>query len=246
LTLHWGRLQAPDFSFGPTVFSGFGGVWHMQAIPGLAGETAFADASPGAARLAGPIDAGDATGAIGNGAGFRGVHALEAAGHAGLWPESSFTISAWIQVAAIPATGEGVLSLGDNYVLRVEPSGTVRFFYYNDTIAKTQPELGPWVDATTLQKVNDKGWHHVAGMLADDSLRIYIDGEARAAIRARGPVTYGRGPDLFVGVHGGLEKGFRFHGQIDEVRVSGLSRSRAWMKLAYETQKPGASALTFR
>lgn len=247
LTLHWGRLQAPDFSFGPTVFSGFGGVWHMQAIPGLAGETVFADASPGAARLAGQIDAGNATGAIGNGAGFLGTHALEAAGHAGLWPESSFTISAWIQVAATPITGEGVLSLGDNYVLRVEAPGNLRFFYYNDTIAKTAPELGPWVDAVSFQKVNDKGWHHVAGMLADDSLRIYIDGVQSAAIRARGPVTYGRGPDLFVGVHGGLGNEFpRFHGQIDEVRISGRARTRAWMKLAYETQKPGASAITFR
>jgi hypothetical protein len=102
------------------------------------------------------------------------------------------------------------------------------------------------VDAGTLHKVNDKGWHWVAGVLAEDSLRIYIDGMPRAAIRARGPVTYVRGTDLFLGVHGGLENGFRFHGQIDEVRISRDPRSRAWMKLAYETQKPGASALAFR
>ncbi len=247
LSWNWGRLQAPDFSFGPTVFSGFGGVWHMQATPGLAGETVFADASPGASRLAGQIDPGNATGAVGNGAGFLGQHALEAAGHAGLWPESSFTISAWIQVAATPITGEGILSLGDNYVLRVEASGSLRFFYFNDTIAKTAPELGPWVDAVSVQKVNDKGWHHVAGMLAGDSLRIYIDGVQSGAVRARGPVTYGRGTDLFVGVHGGLGNEFpRFHGQIDEVRISGRARTRGWMKLAFETQKPGTSALTFR
>ncbi len=246
LTMHWGRLQAPDFSFGPTVFAGFGGVWHLQTISGFYGEALFPDASPGGARLAGWIDSWNRSGAIGAGAGFRGVHALVATGNPGLWPDTGFAISAWVLVTGIPSTGAGVLSLGDDYVLRIEPAGTVRFFYYNDTLTKAEPTLGPWVDVTTTRKVNDKGWHQVAAILSGDSLRISIDGEPCAAARARGPVTYGRGTDLFVGVHGGLENGFRFNGQIDEVRIAGRSRTRAWMKLAYETQKPGASALTFR
>jgi hypothetical protein len=246
LMMHWGRLQAPDFSFGATVFSGFGGVWHLQAISGFYGEALFPDASPGGAHLAGWIDSWNRSGAIGVGAGFRGIHALVGTGNPGLWPDTGFTISAWIQVTDLPSTGIGVLSLGDDYVLRIEPTGAVRFFYYNDTLMNSEPTLGPWVDVTTPQKVNDKSWHQVAAILSGDSLRLSIDGEPRAAVRARGPVTYGRGTDLFVGVHGGLEKGFRFNGQIDEVRVSGRSRSRAWMKLTYETQKPGASALTFR
>ncbi len=246
LTMHWGRLQAPDFSFGPAVFSSDGGAWHLQERPGLYGELVSADASPGAARLAGQVYPLDRSGAVGNGAGFRGFQALMAAGHPGLWPERGFTVSAWVQVADLPPTGVGVLSLGDNYILRVEPSGAPRFFYYNDSVVTAEPELGPWIDATTLQKINDKGWHWVAGVLGDDSLRVYIDGMPRAAVRARGPVTYGRGTDLYVGVHGGFENGFRFRGQIDEVRISGVTRSRAWMKLAYETQKPGSSALTFR
>lgn len=246
LTLHWGRPQAPDFSFGPSVFATYGGVWHLQERPGLLGELIPADASPEAARLVGLVEAGDRTGAVGNGAGFRRIHTLVAAGHPGLWPESSFTISAWIKVADLPSAGAGVLSLGDNYVLRVEPLGTARFFYYNDTIASVEPELGPWVDAVTLQRVDDKAWHWVAGILAGDSLRIYIDGLQRAAVRARGPVTYGRGTDLFLGVHGGLDSDFRFDGQIDEVRISRVTRSPGWMRLAYETQRPGASALTFR
>jgi len=246
LNLHWGRLQAPDFSFGPALFPSFGGVWHLQTRPGLYGEMVSPDASPGAARMVGQVYTGDLSGAIGPGAGFRGSEALMAAGYPGLWPENGFTISAWIQVSGIPSTGAGILSLGDSYVLRVEPSGALRFFYYNDTIIRAEPELGPWVDATTLQKVNDGDWHWVAGVLSADSLRVYIDGEIRAAVRARGPVTYGRGSDLFIGVHGGLENGFRFHGQIDEVRIGGQARSLAWMRLTYQTQKPGSSALTFR
>lgn len=246
LTLHWGRLQAPDFSFGPAVFSTFGGVWHLQSKPGYYGEMMSMDASPGAAPLAGLVEAGDRTGAIGNGAGFRGLHLLKATGHPGLWPESGFAISAWVRIAGIQPAGAGILSLGDNYVLRVEPAGTVRFFYYNDTIALSDPKAGPWVDAGTVFEIDDDGWHSVAAILADDSLRICIDGATRAAVRARGPVTYGRGTDLFIGVHGGPDSGFRFHGQIDEVRISGIPRSRAWMKFAYETQKPGASALVFR
>ena len=149
MTLHWGRLQAPDFSFGPAVFSTFGGVWHLQARPGLYGEMVSADASPGAARLAGQVEAGDRSGAVGDGAGFRGYHVLTAAGHAGLWPESSFTISAWIRIVGLQSAGAGVLSLGDNYVLRVEPTGTVRFFYYNDTVTVSDPLAGPWMDAGT-------------------------------------------------------------------------------------------------
>jgi hypothetical protein len=155
-------------------------------------------------------------------------------------------ISAWIKTAGIQPAGAGILSLGDNYVLRIEPTGTVRFFYYNDTIALSNPGAGPWVDAGTQFEVDDQDWHWVAGILADDSLRISIDGESRGAVRARGPVTYGRGTDLYIGLHGGLESGFRFYGQIDEVRISGKPRSRAWMKIAYETQKPRSSTLIFR
>jgi hypothetical protein len=246
VNLYWGRLQAPDFSFGPAVFSTFGGVWHLQAKPGFYGEMASMDASPGAAQLAGQVEAGDRTGAIGNGAGFRGLHLLKTTGHEGLWPESSFVISAWVRIAGIQAKGAGILSLGDNYVLRLEQAGTVRFFYYNDTITSSDPLAGPWVDAGTLHGINDNGWHWVAAILADDSLRICIDGVSRAAVRARGPVTYGRGTDLFLGTHGGPDSEFRFHGQLDEVRISGTPRSRAWLKLAYETQKPGSSALIFR
>jgi hypothetical protein len=246
MTMHWGRLQAPDFSFGPAVFATFGGVWHLQAKPGFYGEMLSMDASPGAAPLTGLVEAGDRSGAIGNGAGFRGPHALKATGHAALWPESSFVISAWIKIAGIQPAGAGILSLGDNYVLRVEPAGTVRFFYYNDTIVLSEPWAGPWVDAGTIYEIDDQGWHWVAANLDGDSLRICIDGVSRAAVRARGPVTYGRGSDLFIGLHGGTDSDFRFHGQIDEVRISGTSRSRAWIKLAYETQKPRSTALIFR
>jgi Concanavalin A-like lectin/glucanases superfamily/Domain of unknown function (DUF2341) len=249
--LHWGRPQAPDFSFGPAVFSTFGGVWHLQARPNLDGEMESPDASPGAAKLTGQVDVQNRSGAIGFGAGFKGAQVLTAAGHGALWPERSFMVSSWIQLGKIPSTGAGVLSLGDNYVLRIEPSGTVRFFYYNDSIAGAEPLLGPWVDATTAHSIRDttqsqENWHLVAAALNDDSLRIYIDGVQRAASRARGPATYSRGTDLFIGVHGDLERKFPFHGQIDEVRVSGLSRSPAWMKLAYENQKPGSAMLTFR
>lgn len=251
LNMHWGRPQAPDFSFGPAVFSAFGGVWHLQARPNLDGEMESPDASPSAAKLTGQVDIQNRSGAIGLGAGFKGDQVLTTKGHSALWPERNFMVSAWIQLGNIPSTGAGVLSLGDNYVLRIEPSGTVRFFYYNDSIAGAEPLLGPWVDATTLHSIRDStnapgNWHLVAAVLSDDSLRVYIDGVQRAASRARGPVTYGRGTDLFIGIHGDAEREFPFHGQIDEVRVSGLSRSPTWMKLAYESQKPGSSMLTFR
>jgi Concanavalin A-like lectin/glucanases superfamily/Domain of unknown function (DUF2341) len=246
MTMHWGRLQAPDFSFGPAVFASFGGVWHMQENPGYAAEMVALDASPGAARLTGQVEAFDRTGAIGNSAGFRGSHFLKATSHAGLRPDSHFMISAWVKVAAIQPAGSGILSLGDNYVLRVEPTGTVRFFYYNDTITLSEPLAGPWVDAGTLIGIHDKSWHWLVANLEGDSLRICIDGISRASVRARGPVTYGRGTDLFIGLHGGPDSEFPFYGQIDEVRISSVSRSLAWIQFAHETQKPGSSTLIFR
>jgi hypothetical protein len=246
LTLHWGRLQAPNFSFGPGVFSSYGGVWHLNEVPGIAGDGEALDVSPNAGRLSGPLETGDRSGSIGKGAGFRGQNYLVGSGHAGIWPETTFTLSSWIKISDPLTTGAGILSLGDNYILRLEPTGTVRLFYYNDTLTNSDPLAGPWVDATTLQRVDDFLWHNVAGVLAQDSLRIYIDGKQSAAVHARGPVTYLRGTELYIGVHGGLESDFHFNGQIDEVQISGYSRSAAWMSLAYETQKPGSTAITFR
>jgi hypothetical protein len=35
-------------------------------------------------------------------------------------------------------------------------------------------------------------------------------------------------------------------GVIDEVRISDQVRSQAWLKLSYETQKPGSKAVEFK
>lgn len=248
LTMHWGKPAAPDFSFGPAVFSGFGGVWHLQEATGFQGELTALDASPHAAAAQGRIVQGDRSGSIGKGAGFQAVHALKVLGHAGLRPASRLTFSTWIKPAAGRKRDCDILSMGDSYAMRISAGDSLRVFHFNDTAWKSGAPIkeGSWNDTGARLKTSSTGWHHIAGVLDGDSLRLYLDGVPRASVFSKGRIAYVRGEDLILGSHGFGQTGFEYSGQLDEVQIAGTARSGAWVKLAHETQKPGSAVLEFR
>lgn len=90
---------------------------------------------------------------------------------------------------------------------------------------------------------NDNAWHYfVAQYDANNGLFIYWDGKLTASYGGQsGPLAITNKPFL-VGL---TENGDQpFHGYVDEVRVSGVARSTAWIQLSYESQKPDSKLVT--
>jgi hypothetical protein len=79
-------------------------------------------------------------------------------------------------------------------------------------------------------------WTHVVHTYEQGESRVYVNGILDAANTKEGPVLAIKRPArLYIG---GWYNNYDFIGDIDEVRVSKVSRSAAWVRLQYENQKP--------
>lgn len=248
LTLYWGKLDAPNFSQGAAVFSTFAGVWHMGDAIGSGGKAVFRDASPADAYAYGTLLTGDRRGAIGNSGLFHGAQSLKAAAGPGMRPASALTLSAWFMATGTDSGGGEIISLGNNYGLRVQSGGALEFFAFDDsTWTAPTASIEKWKRIRwTGANLVDSKWHQVTGVLAGDSLHVYLDGSQKGSAAFPGKLAYVFGKDLVIGAHGNGETKFDFSGQIDEVEISAASRSRDWIKLAFENQKPGSTLLEFK
>lgn len=69
-----------------------------------------------------------------------------------------------------------------------------------------------------LPNALDGRWHHVAGVITTQSVRLFFDGVFRSAAAEARPILYG-GKDVTVGRHDLLSAEQQFQGTIDEVRI---------------------------
>jgi hypothetical protein len=120
------------------------------------------------------------------------------------------------RVKPIAAPGE-VVSLGDNWGLRVIETGA-RFFVYDGLT---------WELVESEVPLTDGLWHHVVGQHTGAALEIYVDGALAAELPYAVPIDYSLGPDLLVGRHGNQGTTFDYAGEIDEVRVFDRALSAA-------------------
>ncbi|MDB5048516.1 MAG: hypothetical protein JWO30_1587 [Fibrobacteres bacterium] len=249
LTLYWGRPDAPDFSSGASVFSSFAGVWHMQNPVARGAQAIFSDAAPKGGNASGPIDVSDRSGAVGRGALFMGSQYLRTDGKPDLKPDRLLTISAWVKTTAIDSQGGEIVSMGDNYGLRIGGSGLPKIFAFQDSTwsASGQPPLSDWTNLDlTGKSILDGHWHYAAGVLDGNAMRLYVDGVEKGSVPFSGTIRYRLGTDFWIGKHGNGLSAFDFKGSLDEIEVSGQARSAAWIKLSFENQKPGSTLIQFK
>jgi hypothetical protein len=84
------------------------------------------------------------------------------------------------------------------------------------------------------------GWHYLTYVVdpANGTQSFYIDGTLRASTDSAIAIVYTNvGTDTYLGKHGNARTDFNFTGLIDEVRISRIAYSAAWIKLCYESQK---------
>lgn len=243
LTLHSGKADAMDWSDGRAVFErdhGYAGVWHFAEDGAGSGapeaEERYADAVG-----VNPADdhaiSTNRQGLAGPGAGLEGDDYIQVpVADPVLKPLGRLFVSAWIQPTAKGSAGGGILSMGDNYNLRVAGSGGARFSLFD----------GASRGIESKENLLDGAWHHVAGVFDGSALILYVDGVEKARMATTAPVRYNKSPHFVIGRHGDGKVSYQYTGSLDEVTVVSESRSPDWVLLAFESQRTGSRLLEFQ
>jgi endonuclease/exonuclease/phosphatase (EEP) superfamily protein YafD len=172
----------------------------------------------GATLVNGPVWA---PGRVGGGLVFDGIddEVVRVDPGAALKPTARFAVAAWVKTTATGVAGGEVVSMGDSYVLRVQPDGNVRAIFYDG--AAWQSHI------TSNVNVKDGSWHHLVGQYDGNAIQVFVDGVARGQTSATGAIAYTKGPSLHLGRHGNGKTDRYFRGTLDEVRVYGRALTPA-------------------
>ncbi|MBD3393013.1 MAG: DUF2341 domain-containing protein [Chitinivibrionales bacterium] len=247
--MHFAGGDASSTSDGAAVFDttdGFEAVWH------LGGQ--LDDASPKAMDLTN-VSSQEQSGIIGTARYFDGTTGkkIEAPDR----PEivagvPAVTLTAWIKTESLSAQ-QAVVGIAKNNSGSATTDSRASI-EINDGASNRVRVLGrasdaevdfEWVDADGALTVDT--WHHVAGVLhyAKDSLFVYVDGVLKGSDEddfSQNTTSETASEEITIGSE--EQGGQGFAGLIDELRVSGVRRPAAWIKLSYETQKSTGTAVT--
>ena len=249
IRMHWGNRQAASDSNGEKVFStaaGFAGVWHLGA--NLKDSTS--NHLDGVARPGKPTT--NAGGIIGDAQEF-GRNKLLVIRPAGTKPDrrvtcmpsgnSDRTMSAWVRPTSFEGLNWASASIGGwgepprgqkpnmglSY-MTITGIGQPRFHLYG-------------FDPRCASKLPRDVWRHVALNVSHNMVRFYVDGVLDQTIDNRGELVSKLGtlntPEstpVDLGDHGNGRG--PFNGVLDEVRFESVARSKHWLQLCFENQKP--------
>ena len=256
IRMYWGNEAATSESNGPAVFDttkGFAAVWHMNGA-GEGGQVDETDATGGgltAVQYSGTE--ANATSEEEGGVGYYRNLVSDGATGQGFVTENparanflntmDYTISAWVRPTSVEHTQyPTIVSKHDNlWTLRANTNqpGPWLFFYSNGS--------GSWPEAQSSEMAVPGAWTHVVGLRSatvDDKMEIYVNGVLTGATNTP-PSGASQPTNTSVAIGRMAEGEDRFwNGAIAEVRAQDVARSADWIKLEYETSKPGATALT--
>ncbi len=246
LTMHWGNSMATAPASPFPVFDssiGFSGVWHLgEEKSDTIANGLYRDATGRGNSGNDRITSTRSNGVIAGGHGFDSADYIEAPLLSGPIPKpNAFTISIWFRSSHIPGFNGGeMLSVGDNFGLRLPQDGRIHAFFYPPT-----PPVGGNTDWYSLdfqsQEYVNGSWHLAASTFDGNSFCLYIDGLEVARTNALGPVGYLFPLNATLGKHGHLKSGYEFSGDLDEAQIHSVARSQDWMRLSFDNQKPGAT-----
>jgi arylsulfatase A-like enzyme len=221
LTLYWGHPTATNESSGADVFNtgnGYLGVWHLnQTGTDSAGALSLKD--HGTLATDGVVGAGRH---FPGDAGMDGGNALThlpvgSAPHSTeLWFRSQKPNSTLIGWGNEQAQGKVVLQFRSPPHVNVDA-------YFSDANLRSRPGL------------DSSEWTHVVHSYEPGGARLFINGYDSGDVPTRSRPLAMRSPGrLWLG---GWYDRYDFVGDLDEVRLSSVARSTAWIRLEYENQK---------
>ena len=231
VNIHWGNGGASDASDGAAVFetsNGFSGVWHLSQ----AGSDATANNNDGTlegdlpSAVAGLIGVAHDFDGDGDYVSFSSVNGIPVG-------NSNYTMSGWVnasQMGNLGIVGWGLWGTGNSVnalrLLQETTTGIRHYWWAND------------LDAATGDI--SMAWHHVAAFFDGTTRAIYLDGEQIGSNTPSGHNV----PNADNMRLGSTNNGEFFDGVLDEIRVSSVARSPAWLRLSYENQKTDNSLVS--
>ena len=255
ISMYWGNpLATPTASSAP-VFGAFTCVYHMNfELDGV--TTRLADASghantglvqnPSSATPHREGIAGPATALDGQGVFLATTTRL---------PNSrSVSISLWFRTTSTTRAGlagfAGKQSGSDvvfDRAIWLDELGRLSFGVLHG---------GAFATVSSLVSFNDGDWHQVVARFAGSGQYLFADGESVADDQSdsgtdplAGYWRFGEEPlasQTSATTDAAVPAGNFFAGSLDEIRVSTDEASDAWIRLAYATQRPDATAVSYR
>jgi|MEHZ01.5.fsa_nt_MEHZ011458628.1_3 hypothetical protein len=222
LKMHWGSADAADESRGTAVFNesnGFLSVWHMNDP--VMDETGMLESK----------DTGTtpALGMIGKSRYFTAGKGVSCGQNITSYPTDSspHTSAAWFRAEQANAT---VLAWGNE-----ARQGKVVMQFFSPPHMKMDCYFsGANVRSDTTLATSE--WVHVVHAFKNGDSRLYVNGVLDGLSTSPGaPLAIKRPARMYLG---GWYDNYRFVGNIDEVRISKVTRSADWVRLEYENQKP--------
>ncbi len=171
---------------------------------------------------------------IGDGLRFNGEQQLRIADKPSLQadPSKGWTAGFWFHVDRMP-TGARVLfsrtSEAGALALELTPTGLVAQLVAGANTAESRPVS--FVPGS---------WHHVALVLKRDTLQIFLDGVPVQHLPVTMPLLAG---DILLGMKDASSQGFV--GDIDELEISSVARSEAWLASLVKSQSPGSGMVVY-
>lgn len=256
IRMHWGQPQTTAGARTDAVFDtslGYGGAWHLDENPG-GGSDAFKDLTILAnhGTTGGSMSLSDRiTGMVGPGTRFDGGDDYLNIGDSlsVVSKVEGATISGWIRMDSLPVMERTVVAFSINSS-SANKTPRAGLFIENKKLRVTgrSEDLVDVSTVTTLDSLSEDEWYHVSGLIdyQNDSIRIYVNGEpwtTTGAVCFEDSATnssYSRSNKF--AAYGDLAGGY-MPGALDEVHISRVARSREWLQLTYENQRPGSTFL---
>jgi hypothetical protein len=222
LKLYWGKADAVSQSSGSAVFNesnGYLSVWHMnEPVQDEVGTLESKDAGTT-----------DSAGLIGRARHFAGKQGIFGGDRIANYPSgaSPHTSEAWFRPEK---PNSHVLAWGNE-----QAQGKVVMQYRSPPHVQMDCYFsgGNVAGSSTIPASQ---WVHVAHTYQKGDSRLYVNGVLDGVSAAKGPPLAIKSPArLWIG---GWYNNYDFVGDIDEVRISKVTRSADWVKLEYENQKP--------
>ena len=273
IRMYWGKIGAADSSNGAAVFdtvNGFRAVWHMNG--GTGNETDATVDGLVATNTGAP--ANNPSGAVGLARTFDGTTQYftvlnSATGVLNFHLTDNFTVSAWLYVAAVPAVaGSGIVIMnkGDNqWTFEAQDNAATPKYWVveargNNTFLNARSTGFPTAGFPAVTANGSVGsWHHLMGTYKGAAVMgaiaetLFYDGNPISVSAYVNMNNNGRNENfnVFIGTlpsntspPNGATLSRYWNGSLDELTVSKTVRSRDWVKLCYQTQKPGVNAVT--
>jgi len=230
--MDWDGVRA-DYAAGDTygrnaVWSGYGGVWHLNES---AGSTATSSTGANNGTYAGTSFPDQVSGKWGNAQAFLGTSSrrVEIAQSAAVRP-TNWTISAWIKT-----TNTG----SSKVVMALSGSSTYNLVQVTSTnFAQVGMQAGgTYRDITSTTNVTSGAWFKVTGTRVGTGMTLFVNGASEGTNTLSGNITYPTTSNPRIGRYSSDQGSpFFFTGEIDEVRITSAGVSSDWEATEYQNQ----------